>query len=109
MTAGIGLWLSLVALTTLVPGFTIGLIARSQRWSAKLCRRTSFLLALFLWMICGGVAQYVMHLVPYGWITAEPWARWVAQGLWFSAVLAAPMVAQKIASPATKLSDMRYW
>jgi len=30
------------------------------------------------------------------------------QTLWFSAVLMAPMVAQKIANPAAKL-DMRYW
>jgi len=33
----------------------------------------------------------------------------IAQSLWFAAVLTAPLVSQKIANPATKLSNMRYW
>ncbi|HEY1221076.1 MAG: hypothetical protein ABSE42_15210 [Bryobacteraceae bacterium] len=50
-----------------------------------------------------------MHTIPYGWVANAPWARWFTQGLWFLAVLMAPMMAQKIADPAGKLSDMRYW
>jgi hypothetical protein len=65
-------------------------------------------MALSFWLICGGVAQYAMHTIPYGWVAEAPWARYATQTLWFSAVLMAPMVAQKIANPAAKL-DMRYW
>jgi hypothetical protein len=109
MSARVGLWVSLVVLTALMPGLTVGLMAKTQRWSARRCRRTSFLLALSSWLICGGVAQYAMHTIPYGWVANAPWARWFTQGLWFLAVLMAPMMAQKIADPAGKLSDMRYW
>ena len=87
----------------------MGLLARSHHWSAKRCRRTTFLLALFLFLICGCVAQYAMHTIPYGWVAEAPWAQMFTQSLWFTAVLMAPLVAQKIASPATKLSDMRVW
>jgi hypothetical protein len=66
-------------------------------------------LALLFWLICGGVAQFAMHTIPYGWVAEAPWARLIAQSLWFAAVLTAPMVSQKIANPATKLSNMRYW
>jgi len=109
MSARIGLWVSLVALTALIPGLTIGLVARSRRWPAKRCRRATFLLALCSWIVCGGIAQYAMHTIPWVWVVEAPWARWMARGLWFSAVLTAPMAAQKIANPATKLPDMRYW
>jgi hypothetical protein len=109
MSARIALWVSLVTLTTLMPGFAIGLLAESRRWSAKRCRRTAFLLALFFWGVAGCVAQYPMHTIPFGWVAQAPWARWVTQGIWLSAAWAAPMVAQRIASPATKLKDMPYW
>jgi len=103
------LWISLVALTALMPGFAAGLAARRLQWSPKHCRRASFLAALSFWLICGGVAQYARHAIPWGWVADAHWERGITQGLWYSAVLIAPLVAQKIANPPAQLRDMRYW
>jgi len=109
MTFRTVLWVTLVALTTLLPGLTIGLLGKSRRWPAKRCRRASFLFAFCFWIVCGFVAQFVVHTIPWGWIADAPMPRILAQVVWYAAVLAAPFVAVKIAFPDTKLSDMAYW
>jgi hypothetical protein len=96
------LWLTLLALTGILPGCVTGILASARRWPRERCRATARRAGWSVLVACGLAAWLMGTKYPLGWVAESmgSTAALIPTFAWMAVADVAPrIIAERVAFP----------